>query len=50
MLFSSMGIRCKCNKKFYALKNIDKIDINLSEATALIDNYKPKVMKRKKKG
>ena len=44
------GPYLECNKKFYALKNIDKIDINLSEATALIDNYKPKVMKRKKKG
>lgn len=43
------GPYLECNKKFYALKNIDKINIDLSEAIELIDNYKPKVKKRKKK-
>ena len=43
------GPYLECNKKFYALKNIDKINIDLSKAIELIDNYKPKVTKRKKK-
>jgi DNA topoisomerase-1 len=43
------GPYLECNKKFYALRNIDKININLSEAIELIDNYKPKVLKKRKK-
>ena len=43
------GPYLECNKKFYALKNIDKINIDLSEAIELIDNYKPKISKKKKK-
>ena len=43
------GPYLECNKKFYALKNIDKININFGEAIELIDNYKPKVAKKKKK-
>ncbi len=41
------GLYLECNKKFFALKSIDKIDIGLEEAIEFIDSYKPKLPKRK---
>ncbi len=43
------GPYLECNKKFYALKNIDKINLELLEAVDLIDNYKPKQSKKRAK-
>ena len=43
------GPYLECNKKFYALKNIDKINLELLEAADLIDNYKPKQSKKRAK-
>jgi DNA topoisomerase-1 len=43
------GPYLECNKKFYALKNIEKINLDLSEAIDLIDNYKPKQSKKRAK-
>lgn len=42
------GPYLECDKKFYALKSIDKVNLELVEAIKLIDNYKPKIIKRKK--
>ena len=43
------GLYLECNKKFYALKNIEKINLDLLEAIDLIDNYKPKQSKKRAK-
>ena len=42
------GPYLECKKKFYALKDIEKINLNLDEAIDLINNYKPKDSKKKR--
>ncbi len=40
------GPYLECNKKFYALKDIERINIGLKEAIEVIEKFKPKMKKK----